>query len=351
VKPVCRKDLQPALNGDDEEIKLRFLVIKPSSFGDIVHLFPALALMRQKFPDAVLDFVVNPEFAPLLDFSPFPVERRIIFERRKLASRRFLPELLKLRRELRREYYDAVIDFQGLFRSGFISRLCRSKVRAGFANARERSAAIFYNRRIKAGDAHAVERYGTLAKELFQISGELFKPELPVCETAKASLPELPEKYIVLLPGTRWESKRFPAEFFAGICREIRKRIPDMHFVAAGSAGERAHADTVGAGVINLAGMTTLPQLFELLRGAAAVAGNDSGPLHAAAALNVPVFGFYGSTDPELTGPWGDGCRSFFAGCGCAGCLKRICPDGSYRCHQMDIAMIAEEICRKCVEE
>ena len=60
----------------------RILVIKPSSFGDIIHLFPALALLKRQYPEAVLDFVVNPEFVPLLDFSPFPVERIILFERR-----------------------------------------------------------------------------------------------------------------------------------------------------------------------------------------------------------------------------------------------------------------------------
>jgi lipopolysaccharide heptosyltransferase I len=326
--------------------RLRILVIKPSSFGDIVHLFPALAMMRRKFPEAELDFVVNPEFAPLLGYSPFPVSRRIIFERRKIAGVRFLPELLALRRELRREKYDVVVDFQGLFRSGYIAWLCRSKIKAGFSGARERSAEIFYNRRIAVSGSHAVERYAALVSKLFEISENVCQPTLPVDEKAVASLPQLPPRYMVLLPGTRWESKRFPAEFFGELCRRIKEVIPDMEFIAAGSAGEREHAATIGNGVLNFAGKTSLPELFELLRGAEAVLGNDSGPLHAAAALQVPVFGFYGSTDPVLTGPWGKNCRSFAAGCECAGCLKRICPDGSYRCWQMDASAIAKESCK-----
>ena len=327
---------------------MQILVIKPSSFGDIVHLFPALALMRKKFPEAELDFVVNPEFASLLDFSPFPVRRKIIFERKKLSSLRFLPELLALRRNLRKVHYDITIDFQGLFRSGYVAHLSRSKVKAGFSGARESSAEIFYNRKIAVSPAHAVERYAALAKELFEIGYELEQPDLPVNEKARQSLPELPEKYIVLLPGTRWESKRFPAEFFGSICRKIREKHPDMAFIAAGSAGEREHAGTIWDEVINMAGKTSLPQLFELLRRAEAVIGNDSGPLHAAAALKRPVFGFYGPTDPVLTGPWGDNCRFFFADCSCAGCLKRICPDGSYRCWQMDTQKIADEVSQVC---
>jgi lipopolysaccharide heptosyltransferase I len=325
-------------------MSLRLLIIKPSSFGDIVHLFPALALMREKLPDAEIDFVVNPEFSSLLDFSPFPVKRRIIFERRKLASWRFFSEIFALRRELRREKYDMVIDFQGLFRSGFLAWLSRSILRVGFAGAREKSAEIFYQRKISVSGSHAVERYAELVKKLFSADAPLTQPDLPVNTQAAGNLPALPEKYVVFLPGTRWESKRFPAEFFGRICEEISRRHPDCAFVAAGSAGERENAGMISEKVINLAGRTTLPELFELLRGAAAVAGNDSGPLHAAAALKVPVYGFYGPTDPVLTGPWGDNCHSFFAECECAGCLKRVCPDGSYRCWQLDTAHIAGEI-------
>ena len=67
-----------------------------------MHLFPALALLRENHPDAVADFVVNPEFMPLLDFSPLPIRRRIGFERGKLGSwRGFLPGMRELLREIR----------------------------------------------------------------------------------------------------------------------------------------------------------------------------------------------------------------------------------------------------------
>lgn len=322
----------------------RILIVKPSSFGDIVHLFPALELMRRNMPDAELDFVVNPEFASLLDYSPFPVRRRIIFERRKLATKNFLPEVLALRRELRKEKYDFAVDFQGLFRSGFLLSLCKARVKAGFSGARERSAEIFYNRRIKVANGHAVERYGELARKLFDLQGELIQPELPENPAAAAELPALPEKYIVLLPGTRWESKRFPPELFGKVCRRIKERLPEYEFIAAGSKGEREIAGAIGNEVINLAGTTTLPGLFELLRHASAVIGNDSGPLHAAAALKRLVYGFYGPTEPDLTGPWGDNCRFFYAKCSCAGCLNRICPDGSYRCWDLDPDSIGDLI-------
>ena len=164
---------------------------------------------------------------------------------------------------------------------------------------------------------------------------------------AGSALPELPEHYAVFLPGTRWESKRFPPEFFGRLADELRKYFPDTVFIAAGSKSEREIAGAIGHGVINMAGQTTMGELFELLRRADFVAGNDSGPLHAAAALDRPVFGFYGPTDPELTGPWGDKSGTFAAECECRCCLKRSCPDGSYRCWQLDAAMVAAEIAEK----
>ena len=91
----------------------KILVIKPSSLGDIVHVFPALEILHRAFPDSELDFVVNPAFADILDLSPFPVRKKILFDRKKLSKvSTFFPELFKLIREIRSEQYETVVDFQ-----------------------------------------------------------------------------------------------------------------------------------------------------------------------------------------------------------------------------------------------
>ena len=329
---------------------MRILIVKPSSFGDILHLFPALTLLHERYPDAEADFVVNPEFLPLLDFSPLPIRRRIVFERKKLGSwRGFLPELWKLIRELRRETYDFAVDFQGLFRSGFVTGIARARVKAGFAEPREKSARLFYDRTIAVAPGHAVERCGELARRLWDLPGELRYGALPESPAA-AELPDLPERFAVFLPGARWESKRFPPEFFRHLREALGAKMPGLRFVAAGTAGERELAEAIGGGVVNFAGKTSVGALMELLRRAEFVLGNDSGPLHAAAALGRPVFGLYGSTDPELTGPWGEKVHVFSAHVACGGCLKRICPDGSYRCRDLDADAVAAAVAEKLEE-
>ena len=116
----------------------RILVIKPSSLGDILHVFPALAELRIHCPEATLDFLIHPAFADILDYSPFPVSERILFERKRMGRvSTMVPEFLKLVRELRRKKYDLVIDFQGLTRSALFASLTRGGPVVGFAQTRE----------------------------------------------------------------------------------------------------------------------------------------------------------------------------------------------------------------------
>ena len=99
---------------------MRYLIVKPSSLGDILHAMPAVSALAKVQPDAVVDWVVKPAFADLPVFLPC-VRRVILFHDRRLRSPlHFLPEFRRLRSELRREPYDAVIDLQGLMRSAFI---------------------------------------------------------------------------------------------------------------------------------------------------------------------------------------------------------------------------------------
>lgn len=331
----------------------RILIIKPSSFGDIIHLFPTLQLLKERLPGVTADFLVHPAFAPLLDFSPLPIRRKILFDRSALGKvTTFGKAAIALLRELRQEKYDLVIDYQGLFRSGLCAGLSKAKIKAGAAAPREKGAKWFYNRRTASTAAHAVERYVRMTEALFHWpKGEVPTPELPRSAAGAANLPELPERYIVLLPGTRWESKRFPPSLFRAIADELRRRDPGISFVAAGSSSEAAIAGEIGGDIINLAGKTTLPGLLELLRASCGVIGNDSGPLHAAAALQKPVIGFYGPTDPALTGPWGDTAAAIYADARCRGCLKRVCPLPETLCHQLDVNYICDTLCNQISKE
>ena len=327
----------------------KILVIKPSSLGDVVHVFPALEVLRRSFPDSELDFVIHPAFAGLLDLSPFPVRRKILFDRKKLGSpKSFFPEFVKLLKELRKENYELVVDFQGLFRSGVLAWCARSCITAGFASPREKSAALFYNRKFDVlMEQHAVSRYVELANRICGTGYAV--PECPV-NVAKPPFPEVTSPYVVLVPGARWESKVFPPELFGETFNAIKAQLPQCKAVVAGAASDAPAAARIkaiaGEACIDLTGKTSLLELARLMSSAAAVLTNDSGPMHVAAMTGVRIFALFGPTSPFLTGPWGKDHKIVTVpGLPCTGCMKRECPAAEkHLCHKIDPIELGGEI-------
>jgi lipopolysaccharide heptosyltransferase I len=331
----------------------RILVVKPSSLGDIIHLFPALARLRGAFPDAELDFLVHPAFAGALDYSPWRVSHRILFERKKLGSWSGFPsEMRRIVSALRERPYDCVIDFQGLFRSAFFARVAARRAPVvGFALPREKPARMFYTVAVRARGKHAVERNVELANSF--LGEDLPVPEIPVPPVPEhVAVPEgLPERYLLLLPGARWRSKCFPVALFAAAARRVMGRFPGLAAVIAGGddaveAGSELRRE-LPPDTVDLCGKTTLPEVFEVVRRAAGVFCNDSGPMHVAALMRRPLCAFFGSTRPGATGPWGDDKRFLVirnTGLECLECMRRECRRGDYRCFDIDAAAAADAL-------
>jgi len=111
----------------------KFLIIKISSLGDVLHAFPAVSLLSAKFPGASIDWLVHPAFAQILGYNSH-VRRIIPFPRKELGSPiRFPGAFRRLVADIRREKYDVVIDMQGLFRSALFAKFARTGTVAGFA--------------------------------------------------------------------------------------------------------------------------------------------------------------------------------------------------------------------------
>ena len=348
-----------------EEPVRRILIVKPSSLGDVFHVFPAVAQLAGLFPEARFDWLIHPAFAEALDYAPTPIDRRIFFRRRELGRiGTFLPEFLELWRELRQERYNYIFDFQGLLRSSLCARLARGRV-IGFARPRERMARWFYHNYCKVNlRLHAVRRNQLLVERCFQTGLMNLKCSLPRVDAYASSLegklsrlgvpPEAP--LVAVSPGARWESKVFPAELFGQVIQLAARMVPEAYFVLAGAPADRAQADQIrhccdSGHVVSLAGATGLGELIELIRRSRVLLSNDSGPVHIAAAAGVPVVCFYGPTNPKLTGPFGD-IHTILqrADLECIGCLRRHCRKTETECHRIDPARAATAIRNKILE-
>lgn len=341
----------------------RVLIIKPSSFGDVIHALPVLGGLRHRFPQAHIAWLVAESCAGLLEGHP-QLDAVIRFDRRHygrmLRSRRSLRDFLGFVGRLRGEHFDLVVDLQGLFRSGFLAAVSGAGRRVGFANARELGW-LFYTHRVRVDDPrmHAVER-NYLFGRLLGFADVPIAFHLHVRPEARARVARLlgeaglapPARYAVIAPGSRWETKRWSVARFA----ELTRRLVEGHglgVVLTGAEDERPAAQEVarlaGVPTLNLAGQTGLQEMMALVESSALVVMNDSGPLHLATAFGRPTVGIYGPTSPSRTGPYGRLDSVARLDLPCSPCyLKKLsnCPH-AHRClADLPVELVCEQIRR-----
>lgn len=296
----------------------RILIVKPSSLGDVVHALPVLHGLRQRYPDAHLAWLVTPPFDALIRNHP-DLDEVILFDRRGYGRMAYSPaavlRFVRFIRELRRRRFDLVIDLQGLFRSGFLARATAAPTRLGHADARE-LAPLFYTHRLprRPADTHAVDRNYAVAAML-GFADVPIRFDLALTDAERARADEMLTQaapgsgpLIAIVPGARWETKRWPPEKFAQLLKAIAERrlgrcvllgAPDERDVCARVA--KAGSDTDRA---NLAGRTTMRELAALIGRCDIVICHDSAPLHLAVALDRRMLCITGPTNPHRTGPW-----------------------------------------------
>lgn len=310
-------------------IAKRILVIKLSSLGDIFHALPAVNNLKVAL-GAEIDWVTQPEYADLVRC--FPVVSRVIaFPRRSFWSgaARFL-------RSLRETRYDYVVDLQGLLKSALVTRMARGNVKIGPSFHRE-GTGLFYDHVAAPCDKnrHAVD-------ENLDIVRFLGLPLLPVAfpiEIVAKPLTEC-EPRVALIPVSRRANKNWELSRFTETARQLRVEDHASIYLFGGDA-DRATCETIrkdldstpGEGrIINLAGATTLVEMGAWFKSMNLVIVNDSGPLHMAVALGVPVVSLFGPTDPKRTGPYGAGHAVCASDVACRPCFARVCPLPSVDC-------------------
>ncbi len=301
------------------EAPRRFLVIRLSSIGDIVHGLPAVAALGETFPQAEIHWAVETRYARLLEANPF-VHRILKLDtlgwRRRLSSTRTWEEIARGLVDLRRWEFDAAIDFQGLYKSALVARLSRARERMGFAEnwLREPGAAAFYTERVAPqGREHVIEANLALVERLGVRRTDPARWQFPLPGTdeddrvVESMLAELGTKEFILInPGGGWMSKRWAPDSYAELIQRLGREYPG-HVLLTGSAEE----EEMIAGILPRSGSqkarhvrTTLLQFIALARRAQLFLGGDTGSLHLAAAVRTPIVAIYGPTDPARNGPF-----------------------------------------------
>ncbi len=290
----------------------RILVLRMSGVGDVLWTTPLLRAIRRGYPSARIHYVVRRSCAEVLKNNP-DVDELLVYGGGGLR------EQAAFLREIGRRRCDLCIDLVGTPRTAVQSLASGARHRVGFDFGYRR---LFYNKVLSAREAnygHEVEfnlfvlrhlGIGEAGRELvFNLDAE----EIRFRERFRAdSGHEATGKLIGLLPTGGWACKRWPAANYAELGRRRIAAEGERFLVFWGSPAEERDARKIAEGIGPRAApapRTTLRQMAALLSGCAAVVGNDTGPLHIATALGVPVVSFYGPTSPMAQGPWGKGHR------------------------------------------
>jgi len=303
----------------------RLLIVRLGSMGDILHTLPAATALRKALPEATLGWVVEERWAELLCTLAEPrsgprsprrplVDQVHTVDTRKWRGSVFSPQTWERvgasLSELRAPRYEVAVDFQGAVRSALLTRWSKAPVCYGAKQPRENVASMFYTRQVMTSGDHVVEQNLSLAEAVAEQQLEVPAVELPHDQMAEKHCDDWLKReglsgFVVLNPGAGWGAKQWPAERFGFVAKQLA--ADGFRSLVNFGPGEEKLAEAVevaSAGAAEAVGCT-LTELISLSRRASLFIGGDTGPMHLAAALGIPVVAIFGPTNPARNGPFG----------------------------------------------
>ena len=303
------------------------LFIKTSSLGDVIHQMPALTEARRHLPEARFSWLVEEAFAPLVRLHPAVAEIIPVATRRwrhAFYEAATFRDMADSARAIRAHAYDRIVDTQGLFRTALMAKVAHGR-RHGYdaESIRERAAALLYDVRHRvARDLHAVARNRVLTGLALG-----YEPDgavdfgLDRSKLAEATT----QSYGIFLHATARPEKEWPQEHWIALGRALRGRAGTL-LLPWGDERERERATHIAAalGHAHVPERQPLDRVASLIAGAAFVIGVDTGLLHLAAALHVPLVAIFAGSEPGLTGPVGQGPMAVVGGKGEAPAVEDV---------------------------
>jgi heptosyltransferase-1 len=286
------------------------LFIKISSLGDVIHYMPALTEARARRSDARLAWVVEEAFAPLVALHPAAAEVVAVAARRWRRApwqASTWQDIGRFLRGLRARAFDTIIDTQGLVKTALLARAAKGK-RHGYDphSIKEPFACAFYDVRHRVEwNQHAIARNRALTGLALGYTPD-GPPDFGLDRAALAGTGGV-APYGVLLHATARADKEWPEANWRMLAAALGTSADLV--LPFGTEAERARASRIAAATARarVPDRAPLDQVARLIAGAAFVVGVDTGLLHLAAALGVPLVAIFCGSDPGLTGPMGLG--------------------------------------------
>jgi heptosyltransferase-1 len=312
------------------------LLVRLGALGDIVHAMPIVSALRTHWPDARIDWLVDPRYLDVVRLVD-GVNEAIPFDPRQLVVAGGRAATVAAIADLRAAQYDLVLDLQGLIKSAAVAWLAGGAQTIGFAAAqlREPAARFLYTKTVDVPpDLHVIAKnMALLAAVGVDEPAASFSLRLPPSAVAEQIAAQHAETgFIAINPGAAWPNKRWPAPRFGRVAAGLAERHGLRTVVVWGPDEVDLARSVVAAadGAAELAPPTSITDLFAVFQRARVTIAGDTGPLHIAAAVGTPVVALFGPTDPARNGPWQDGdvTVSRFDACVChyqRRCRRAVC--------------------------
>ena len=287
--------------------------------GDVIHAIPAVTALRRALRQSEIGWMIDPRWAPLLATKEQAGAKEYLVDDVYLADMKMwrrLPfavgtrrAIAAIRRETQKKNYDVAIDLQGALRSAVMGKLSGARQLVGDRDPREPGSQLFYNRSFAAAGTHVIEQAHTIICAMLGRRVPLAKPIMPRDPAAESWVDwqlrkRAVSEFVLINPGAGWGAKCWPAQRYG----EVAKQVATAGLAVIANLGpeEARLGDQVREASAGKAipVQCSVAQLVSLTRRAKLFIGGDTGPMHLAAALEVPVVGIFGPTDPARNGPF-----------------------------------------------
>lgn len=302
----------------------RILIIRFSAIGDVVRTLPALHALRDAFPHAQIDWAIEKKSRDVVIDHP-ALDQVHVFERPE-GLKNGVRAFLQFCRTLRANHYDVALDFHGIFKSGLASKATRARERYAFAPPRGRELSyLFANHRV-----HLPSPMLNRVEENLLLSEAA--GAVPSATEIIISLPEESEEAIDAYIQHEFQSAKRIIAIHAPVDRPEKQwpiaryaELADMllsdgrfEVLLTWGPGQRACVEEIcnkSRRNPHIAPETPCIKDYAcLMRHCALFVGGDTGPMHIASAMDVPVVAIFGGTSPEKHQPYNKPCRVLYAG-------------------------------------
>jgi heptosyltransferase-1 len=313
------------LSAPDQRSIERLLIVRLSAMGDVIHTLPAAQALRQAFPRAMIGWLIEERWAELL-CAPAAARRGARSPERPLVdwlhtvnlkawgrspiSIHTLEEIARVWNDVRSARYEIAVDLQGAIRSAVLASWSGAPVVYGAREPREGPAGLWYTRQATAQGGHVIEQSLSLVEALAGKKMVLPAFDFPRDSRAEEKIERLLRQagmgeFAILNPGAGWGAKQWPAERYGYVARALAG-CGIQSIVNHGPGEQDLARETERASGGTARGFEgSVTELIALTRRAKLFLGGDTGPMHLAAALKVPVVAIFGPTDPVRNGPYG----------------------------------------------